>query len=144
MSKTLEKLRDQRRALERQLQDVSINIGAAERALEKVREEALTSEGFPRPYWSDDYAGIEGTRNAPGFYFGYEHTVCQKHKDCTCRDKEWAFAVLGEGGKALMEIPKSKLNVAAGSPMERYLLAGIAALVRQGRLVFVEAPEETK
>lgn len=86
-----------------------------------------------RAYRASDYAGLEFGKYK--FYFGYEETVCPKHKrnytacvDNECDKGEWAFVVT-RNNKELMCIPESKLKKLSDEDIEEPedgLLIGIA------------------
>lgn len=68
-------------------------------------------------YKSSDYAGLEAGKFH--FYFGYEETVCKKHKsqekceEVDCESREWAFTA-SHGGNELMRVSESELAKHAG------------------------------
>lgn len=84
-------------------------------------------------YIASDYAGLKAGKYE--FYFGYEITVCPKHKssdECSeadCDKGEWAFQAT-ISGKEVMKVPESKLYPRKNESPEFYLLAGIGKFLK--------------
>lgn len=129
-----ETLQERRNRLKQELDRVDSQIRREEYDEQRKREAQLKDAGAPRPYWSDDYAGIEGLNGGVGFYYGYEHQVCPRHNDCSCDEKEWCFVAMLDG-KDICVIPHSKLNVGSKWNCMECLVAGIGLMVAQGLLV---------
>lgn len=105
-----------------------------------------------RTYSSSDYAGVEAGKFS--FYFGYEVTVCKKHKiidgghtfmgrgekNCDCDDTEWAFQAVysgKDGDKVFATIPQSDLGEFDGD----YCMEGV---VRGMAMIFEEKSKQTE
>ncbi len=99
-----------------------------ERELARREEKALKEKTGVHVYGSDDYVGMSIGRYQ--FYFGYEMTMCLKHADCSCDDKEWCFTAMVDG-KEVMRIPRSKLG---GDTIERTLLHGVAQFLAKYKM----------
>lgn len=102
-----EKLRDVIRSDKIELQDWEDKLRQTELELERRRERAIEELTGVRAYGSDDYWGLCVGRYK--FYYGYERTMCLKHTDCSCEDKEWCFTAEVDN-EEIMRIPKSRLG----------------------------------
>ena len=96
--------------------------------IEKLHlEKEFKEKNNTNVYYSDDYAGLEVGKYS--FYFGYEVTVCPKHKNKDCEDlydcdlREWAFQAKIDN-KVVMTVPASELWFEHKDVLE-YLLLGI-------------------
>lgn len=85
-------------------------------------------------FTSDDYCGMHAGKY--DFYFGYEVTVCAKHKVEDCEDRfdcdlrEWAFTASVDG-KEEMRVPCSKLYPTPSEEPFFHLLAGIGMYLKE-------------
>ena len=135
-----ETLQQKAKRLRREAMECDRQVSQQKERADREREEAIGKQGFPRPYWSDDYAGVEGLNGGVGFYYGYEHTRCPKHgDDCTCDDREWCFVAMHDG-KDVCVIPRSQLNVRDTWNCMECLIAGIGAMAAQGLLALPTKP----
>lgn len=93
-----------------------------------------------------DYAAMD-TREF-GFYYGYEHTICQKHGDDSgcesydCNQVRWAFVATDKRGDKPKEIFRA--DVGDYRTMERALLMGIGHFLnRVYEIVNIQPDKDT-
>lgn len=113
--------------LERKLQRLKLEEAEKKRRETRQAQENIEKELGVSTYWSDDYAGLSTGKYS--FYYGYEETMCPKHKEKDCEDKydcderEWCFTA-DIGKKEVMRVPRSKLTYEHKDVLE-LLLIGI-------------------
>ena len=87
--------------------DLGDQLRSVDSAIRAYEEKELKEYTGVQIYWSDDYAGLSA--GSYMFYYGYEETMCLKHDDCDCEDKEWCFTADVDNVE-VMRIPESKLK----------------------------------
>jgi len=128
MSKSIQELEDEVRV--RKMQEHKQKYQA-----QIKKEEDFRKETGVDVFTSDDYCGMVGGKYS--FYFGYEETVCPKHKtntercdDLDCELSEWAFTATVDG-KEVMRLPQSRLHPKQGEEPFFHLLTGIALYLKR-------------
>lgn len=99
-------------------------------------------------YTSDDYCGM--SNGIVSFYFGYEVTMCPKHKyqeTCERNDcdlSEWCFTADIETTE-VMKLPASKISATEGEEPFWYLISGIALFLNNTECIdmLVKSLEQT-
>lgn len=122
---------------EEELREAKWRDYQAKEASQLSREIDFYNEKGIDVYTSDDYCGMSVGKYV--FYFGYEETICPKHKtntercnDTDCELGEWAFTATVDN-KEVLRVPQSQLHPKQYEEPFFHLLTGIAMFLKDSK-----------